>query len=72
MSTHPLKDAVEAAKQRYTQANPTSQALHEEATQSLPGGNTRTVLHAGPFPIYMKSGKNYQVTSEDGKTYVSE
>ncbi|KAI6785952.1 aspartate aminotransferase family protein [Emericellopsis cladophorae] len=69
MSTHPLTHTVEAAKQRYALANPTSMALHEEATQSLPGGNTRTVLHADPFPIYMKSGKNHQVTSEDGKTY---
>lgn len=63
-----LKDLVGSAKQRYISKNKTSKTLHEEATQLLPGGNTRTVLHANPFPIYMKSGKNHQVTSEDGQT----
>lgn len=63
-----LQTLVETAKQRYISKNQTSKALHEEATQLLPGGNTRTVLHANPFPIYMKSGKNHQVTSEDDQT----
>lgn len=63
-----LRDLVETAKQRYVSKNKTSEALYQEATQLLPGGNTRTVLHANPFPIYMKSGKNHQVTSEDGQT----
>ena len=65
-----LKSAVEAAKLRYVQNNSISANLHEEAARTLPGGNTRTVLHASPFPIYMKSGRGYQVTSEDGQTYV--
>ena len=67
---HRLQGLVEAAKQHYIQSNPTSQALYQEAVESLPGGNTRTVLHADPFPICMKSAKGYQVTSEDDKTYV--
>lgn len=60
-----LKDA----ETRFTARNPTSLKLHEEAVQSLPGGNTRSLLHTAPFPVYMKSGKDYQVTSEDGHTY---
>ena len=63
-----LKALVETAKQRYISRNRTSKASYEDATQSLPGGNTRTVLHADPFPIYIKSGKDYQVTSEDDQT----
>lgn len=66
-----LKTALDAAKLRYTQNNKISEALHEEATKTLPGGNTRTVLHTNPFPLYMRSGKGYQVTSEDGQTYAT-
>jgi glutamate-1-semialdehyde 2,1-aminomutase len=64
-----LEDVLEDAKLRFTEQNQRSKSLHEEATKSLPGGNTRTVLHTSPFPVYMKSGKGYQVVSEDGKTY---
>ncbi|EUC33414.1 hypothetical protein COCCADRAFT_5057 [Bipolaris zeicola 26-R-13] len=62
-------EALEAAKQRFAKRNPTSLKLHEEASKKLPGGNTRSVLHTAPFPIFLKNGKGYQVTSEDGHTY---
>ena len=62
-------EAVNAAKQRFTKKNAESLKLHQEANKRLPGGNTRSVLHTAPFPVYLKSGKAYQVTSEDGHTY---
>lgn len=65
-----ISAAHDEAKALYVARNPNSQAIHEEATRSLPGGNTRTVLYTDPFPICMKSAKGYQVTSEDDKTYV--
>lgn len=70
-ATPPLtsKDALDAATARYTAANPRSLELHKLATESMPGGNTRTQLHTSPFPLCMKSGKGYQLTSEDGVTY---
>lgn len=68
-SSTELSNAVAAAIARYTTRNPISFKLHQQATQSLPGGNTRTLLHTSPFPVYMKSGNGYQVTSEDGHTY---
>ncbi|PCG98543.1 Tetrapyrrole biosynthesis, glutamate-1-semialdehyde aminotransferase [Penicillium occitanis (nom. inval.)] len=64
-----LQAALDAAKSRYVAQNAQSKALHEEAVNVLPGGNTRTILHTDPFPIYMKYGKSYQVTSEDGIIY---
>ncbi|KAL6872678.1 glutamate-1-semialdehyde aminotransferase [Trichoderma longibrachiatum] len=64
-----ISNAHNEAKALYVARNPISQAIHEEATKSLPGGNTRTVLYTDPFPICMKSAKGYQVTSEDDKTY---
>jgi glutamate-1-semialdehyde 2,1-aminomutase len=63
-----LQTALDAARSRYIAQNARSKALHEEAVNVLPGGNTRTILHTDPFPVYMKNGKSYQVTSEDGAT----
>ncbi|KAH7022637.1 pyridoxal phosphate-dependent transferase [Ilyonectria destructans] len=64
-----LQAKLDAATARYAERNPRSKALHDEAVKSMPGGNTRTVLHVGPFPVVMKSGKGFQITSEDGHTY---
>lgn len=66
-----ISHVLDEAKARYIARNAKSKALHEEAVKSFPGGNTRTVLHTDPFPICMKSGKGYQLTSEDGHTYVT-
>lgn len=63
-----LERELEEAERRFTEQNPASKALHEDATNALPGGNTRTVLHTSPFPLYMKSAKGYQVVSEDSQT----
>ncbi|OAL56762.1 PLP-dependent transferase [Pyrenochaeta sp. DS3sAY3a] len=62
-------EALEAAKSRYVERNIKSLQLHHEAAMSLPGGNTRSVLFTAPFPVFLKSGKGYRVTSEDGHTY---
>ncbi|KUJ17149.1 glutamate-1-semialdehyde aminotransferase [Mollisia scopiformis] len=64
-----LSAAVEAAKQRFVERNPASAKFFEDATEYLPGGNTRTLLYSAPFPICMKKGENYQVFDEDGHTY---
>jgi glutamate-1-semialdehyde 2,1-aminomutase len=66
-----IQAKLDAATTQYVTRNPRSKALHEEAIKSMPGGNTRTVLYASPFPVVIKSGKGYQVTSEDGHTQVS-
>jgi glutamate-1-semialdehyde 2,1-aminomutase len=64
-----LAAAVQAAVDRFLFVNPRSAQLHAEAVCSMPGGNTRTTLHTTPFPVYMKSGEDYRVTSEDGHVY---
>jgi glutamate-1-semialdehyde 2,1-aminomutase len=45
-----------------------AKALHNQAVKSLPGGNTRSLLHTAPFPVFLKKGDGYQVVSEDGHT----
>ena len=64
----PVATALEGAVTRFLERNPRSRELYEQAVQSLPGGNTRTAIFTAPFPVFMKSGKGYQVTSEDGHT----
>jgi glutamate-1-semialdehyde 2,1-aminomutase len=65
-----LATTLDLARAKYVRQNPRSEALHAEALNSLPGGNTRAVLHADPFPLYIKSGRGYQVTTEDDKMCV--
>src|SRR4051812_36249058 len=67
--TRETAKALEAAQLRFADRNKKSLKLHEVSVKSLPGGNTRSLLHTPPFPIFLKSGKGYQVTSEDGHVY---
>ena len=52
-----LDAALAEAREAYVARNPASLAAHVEATASLPGGNTRTVLFHGPFPLLMARGE---------------
>jgi glutamate-1-semialdehyde 2,1-aminomutase len=61
--------AVDAATARFVASHPRSAELFAQATENLPGGNTRTLLYSAPFPVILKSGNGYQVTSEDGHVY---
>ena len=63
------QDALAKAHSSYTHLNPISLQAHQSACQHQPGGNTRTVLHANPFPITFASGNGCTLTSLDGHTY---
>jgi glutamate-1-semialdehyde 2,1-aminomutase len=65
-----VAEALKAAEIRFEKRNTKSLELHRKAAKSLPGGNTRSVLHTAPCPVFLKSGQDYHVTSEDGHTYV--
>jgi glutamate-1-semialdehyde 2,1-aminomutase len=65
-----LKQAIEDARERYAKANPLSMAADKSAESSLPGGNTRTVLHYEPFPLTMVSGEGAELTDLDGHRYI--
>ncbi|RGP60089.1 glutamate-1-semialdehyde 2,1-aminomutase [Fusarium sporotrichioides] len=67
--TQRIQSKLDTAIDRYISRNPQSKGLHEEAIKSMPGGNTRTVLHASPFPVVIRSGQGHEVTSEDGQVY---
>ncbi len=64
-----LNSAVAEAEARFIAANPKSRARAEGAKASMPGGNTRTVLHYAPFPVAFQGGEGCHVTDIDGHTY---
>jgi glutamate-1-semialdehyde 2,1-aminomutase len=61
-----LDHALTAAVERYRQRNPASAAQFEQATEVLPGGNTRSVLFQSPFPPVMVRGQGCWLWDADG------
>ncbi|KAI1336297.1 class III aminotransferase [Xylariaceae sp. FL0016] len=64
-----VQRAYAAAEARYVAANPGSRAAHARASASLPGGNTRSVLHHAPWPLCAASGAGCRLTDVDGHEY---
>jgi len=64
-----LESALSEAESRYVSANPKSAARHSSARSSMPGGNTRTVLHYSPFPLAWAKGEGAHLTDLDGHDY---
>lgn len=64
-----LPSSLTAAEDRFVTRNPNSRELARKAAQSMPGGNTRTVLHYSPFPLTIASAKRVELTDIDGHTY---
>ena len=61
--------AVASAHATFLASNQKSAQLHKDAAQHMPGGNTRTVIYAEPFPLAIESGEGNKLTSVDGRTY---
>lgn len=58
------------AEDRFIAANPSSQSLYNSATEHLPGGNTRSVLHWEPFPLFISRASGCTLWDTDGHSYV--
>src|ERR1700747_449244 len=66
-----LDAALLEARETYVARRPKSQAQHEAARAVMPGGNTRTVLYYGPFPICAAKGEGAWLTDVDGHRYLN-
>src|SRR5215467_9916364 len=66
-----LDDALLEARESYVARRPKSKAQHEAARTVMPGGNTRTVLYYGPFPICAARGEGAFLTDIDGHRYLN-
>ncbi len=65
-----LDTALSEARAEYVARNPRSAARYRDATASMPGGNTRTVLHYDPFPLAMVRGAGCRLWDLDGVEYI--
>jgi glutamate-1-semialdehyde 2,1-aminomutase len=54
----------------YPDITSASKALHDRATRSLPGGNTRTTVFMQPYPIYAVRGEGCRVFDADGNALI--
>jgi len=65
-----LDTALAEVERRYLDANPESVARHEAAKASMPGGNTRSILHYAPCPLTVVRGRGCRIQSLDGAEYI--
>jgi glutamate-1-semialdehyde 2,1-aminomutase len=65
-----LQSALGEVRQAYIDRNPKSFARQQEAMQAMPGGNTRTTLHNGPFPLTVVKGEGCRLWDVDGHEYI--
>jgi len=70
VTTAELDLAVEQARARYARRRPRTAALHEQALDVMPGGNTRTVLYHPPFPLRVTRAWDAMLVDADGHEYV--
>ncbi|MCP4997210.1 MAG: aminotransferase class III-fold pyridoxal phosphate-dependent enzyme [Hyphomicrobiales bacterium] len=71
MRNSSLDQSLEEARFIYADKRPETRRIHEEACESMPGGNTRTVLYHGPFPLRALKGKGAFITDVDGHEYLN-
>ena len=64
-----LDEAVRDARTAFTARNPNSAKQYAQATEVMPGGNTRTVLFYEPFPLTILRGQGCEVFDADGHRY---
>jgi|SRR5690625_1153462 len=65
-----LERILQAARQTYIDANPSSAEQHRKAASVMPGGSTRTSIFNTPFPILLARGADANVYSVDGDKYI--
>jgi glutamate-1-semialdehyde 2,1-aminomutase len=64
-----LEAALRDAEERFAAANPRSARRYEEALASMPGGNTRSVLHYPPFPLTIAKAEGARLWDLDAHAY---
>lgn len=64
-----IDHALARLKAEFTAANPASQRQFEQQARSMPGGNSRSVLFYGPFPLTMARGQDAELWDLDGHRY---
>ncbi len=66
----PLDAALQDAQALYVARNPRSAEAFRRAEAVMPGGNTRSVLYYGPFPLAIARGEGCTLWDADGHAYL--
>ena len=69
MTLAPIDHALAEAHRRFTAANPASRRQFEANAESMPGGNTRSVLFYAPFPLTIARGEGAALWDADDHRY---
>ena len=64
------QQAYDQAAEAFTARNPKSKVIFARATESLPGGNTRTSVFYQPFPVSINRAEGAKLYDEDGHEYI--
>lgn len=64
-----LQQELNRLREAYVSRHPQSAAIHEQATQVMPGGNTRSGLFYEPFPLAIARGEGARLWDADGHGY---
>ena len=68
---HPNPQAdLDDALKRYAERNPRSLEAFNRGCDVMPGANTRSSIHAGPFPLTVARGESAFLFSVDGHEYL--
>jgi len=65
-----LDAALDLATRRYVESNPQSALLARAASEVMPGGNTRSVLHTEPFGVRVAGADGAVLSTVDGQRVV--
>ena len=68
--SHGLDQFLADLRSTYILRRPNSSRLAEAAARVFPGGNTRSVLHAEPFPFRVASASGAELVDIDGNHYL--
>ncbi|OED47300.1 glutamate-1-semialdehyde 2,1-aminomutase [Rhodobacteraceae bacterium (ex Bugula neritina AB1)] len=64
-----LDAALSEAEENFAARNVKSGENYNNSTLSMPGGNTRTVIHFSPFPLTFSKAEGATLTDADGNEY---
>lgn len=64
-----IQQELSRLREAYVARHPQSRATYEQATEVMPGGNTRSVLFYEPFPLAIARGEGARLWDADGHEY---
>src|ERR1700733_7528934 len=65
-----MSKAESSLRSEYFERTPVSRGYHEQLSQYLPGGDTRSVAHYDPYPVVLVEGHGAVVRDVDGNEYL--